>query len=107
MVLVVMPAWGYLIKDAPSITSLIPAVFGVLLLACYKPIKKQNKNITHVAVVLTLLVFLLLIMPLRFVILKEDMWGTIRVSAMMITSFLALIAFVKHFIDVRKPKKVS
>lgn len=97
-----MPVGGYLLKDAPSITSLIPAGFGLLLLACHQGIKHQNKRISHIAVVLTLFIFLLLIMPLRFVIRKEDTIGIVQVSAMMITSLFALIIFIKSFIKARK-----
>ena len=105
IVLIVMPVVGYLLKDSPSITSLIPAVFGLLLLGCQKGIKNQSNLITPIAIVLTLLVLLLLIMPLLFVIRKEDAIGIIQVSTMMITSSIALTIFIKTSIDLRKARK--
>lgn len=102
-----MPVGGYFMKDSPSITSLIPAIFGLLLLGCQKGIINEKKLISYLALALTLIVFLLLIMPLRFVIRKGDVIGIIQCSAMIITSLLAFIAFIKGFIYTRRSKQKS
>lgn len=101
-VLIGMSSWGYLVSPTPSITSMIPAAIGVFLLLCHKGVKKENKTISHIAVVLTLLIFLALIMPLLAVVKKENTLGIVRVSLMMFTSLLALIVFIKTFIEARK-----
>lgn len=101
-VLIGMSSWGYLVSPTPSITSMIPAAIGVLLLACHRGVKKKNKAISHIAVVLTLLIFLALIMPLIAVVKKENILGIVRVSLMMFTSLLAFIVFVISFITARK-----
>ena len=44
--------WGYL--EVVSPTALIPVIFGVVLLLCTKGLKKQNKLIAHITVLLTL-----------------------------------------------------
>jgi len=103
--LIVMPFGGYVLKENPSITSLIPAVFGVFLLFCHKGIKNQNKPAARVAVVLTVLIILLLIMPLRFVFRKEDTIGIIQVGVMMITSLFSFISFTMNSINARKTNK--
>ena len=60
-----MSGWGYLSSASPSPTALIPLFFGVALLLCYPGIKKENKIIAHVAVLLTLIVLVALFMPLK------------------------------------------
>ena len=54
--LIVLGVWGYI--DGSSITALIPTAFGAILLACSGGVKNQNKIIAHIAVLLTLLIYL-------------------------------------------------
>ncbi len=105
VVLIVMPIGGYLLKDRPSITSLIPVLFGVLLLACHQGLKKEKKGSFRVAVVLTLLVLILLVMPLLFVFKKGDSIGVVQITSMMVTSLAALMAFTTSFMEAFKAKK--
>jgi len=100
-VLIIMSAWGYYSSETPSMTALIPAIIGGILLACNGGVKKENKVIAHVAVVVTLLGILGLIKPLMGVIERENTMGMIRVIAMMITGVLAMVAFIKSFRDAR------
>ena len=51
--------WGYF--EVVSPTALIPVVFGVILLLCTNGLKKQNKLIAHIAVLLTLVILIALI----------------------------------------------
>ncbi len=104
IVLIVMGAWGYLGSETPSFTALIPAVFGVIFLALSGPLKKKNKVVAHIIVVLTLLVFISLFKPLTGVIARDDAGGMFRVGAMMIVCLIALAIYVKSFIDARKQK---
>ncbi len=98
--LIVLGIWGYI--EVSSVTALIPTAFGAVLLACSGGIKKQNKIIAHVAVLLTLLIlFALLGMRLPKSIESGGL-GLLRVLAMCITCTLAMIYFVKSFIAARK-----
>ena len=106
VILIAMSAWGYLASEAPSITALIPLFFGVILLLCYQGVKKQNKVIAHVAVLLTLVVLVALFMPLKGAIGRSDTEATVRVALMIVTSALSMVYFIKSFIDARKDKKV-
>ncbi|MEN1727538.1 MAG: hypothetical protein AAGJ52_03770 [Pseudomonadota bacterium] len=102
IVLLIASAWAYFGSDSPSFTALIPAAFALLLLACYSGVKKENKVIAHVAALLTLFILLALITPLRGAIGREDPMAIIRVGAMMASTVLAMVFFIKSFIDVRR-----
>ena len=102
--LVLMGLWGYFESDSKPVTALIPVFVGLILLLINKGIKNQNKVIAHIAVLMTLLIFIGLIKPLLGSIERENFFGIIRVSLMIITSFFAMVTFVKSFIAARKNK---
>ncbi|MEM8791296.1 MAG: hypothetical protein AAGE80_06745 [Pseudomonadota bacterium] len=102
IVLIGLSVWAYLAGGGASFTALIPAGFGVALMICYPGVKVQNKVIAHIAVLLTLVVLIALIMPLRGAIGREDSLGILRIALMMATSAFALVFFVKSFIDARR-----
>ncbi|MEM6274354.1 MAG: hypothetical protein AAF735_03845 [Myxococcota bacterium] len=103
-VLIAMSAWAYLSSDSPSPTALIPAAFGVVLLALYPGIKSANKIVAHVAVVLTLLLVFALFMPLRGAVGRGDALAILRVGLMLAATVVALVAFIKSFIDIRRQR---
>ncbi len=100
--LFVLGAWGYLGSESPSPTALIPVIFGIAIIALNRGLKKENKAAAHVVVILTVLVLGGLIKPLTGGLERGDGLAIARVSVMLILSVLALIAFVKSFIDARK-----
>ena len=100
--LIGMGLWGYFELSAP--TAFIPVGFGVVLLACQNGVKKENKVVAHIAVLLTLLILVALCgMTLPK---KIDAGGTglLRVLSMVVTSALSMVLFIKSFIDARKNK---
>ena len=100
--LIAVGLWGYF--DVLSPTALIPVAIGVFLLGCYNGVKNQNKVISHVAVLLTLLILIALVgMRLPKSIDKGGI-GLIRVIIMTITSSFSMIFFVRSFIAARKNK---
>ena len=104
LILIAMGLWGYFGSESPSFTALIPVVFGVALLLMNNGIKKENKIIAHIAVVLTLLVAIALFMPLKGAFERSDNAAIVRVALMEASSIYALIFFIKSFIDARKNK---
>ncbi|MEM9054506.1 MAG: hypothetical protein AAGB16_04195 [Pseudomonadota bacterium] len=103
--LLAMSAWAYLGATEPSLTALIPAGFGMVLLLCYPGVRSENKIIAHIAVILTLLILVALIMPLRGALAREDLMAMIRVGLMMATTLFAFVFFIKSFIDARKQRE--
>ena len=104
LILIIMSGWGYLSSASPSPTALIPLFFGVALLLCYPGIKKENKIIAHVAVLLTLIVLVALFMPLKGAFGRDDSMAIIRISVMIIGSAMSMTAFIRSFIAARKNK---
>ena len=46
--LIALSAWGYFSSDTPSMTALIPAIIGILLILCNNGVKKESKVIAHI-----------------------------------------------------------
>jgi hypothetical protein len=93
-------------EGTQSWTPLIPAAFGLLFLILHKGVASHNKVIAHIVVVLTLVLLIMCIM--RFV--KVEEWGAKKYLflACIISNAIALIAFIKSFIDARKNRvKIS
>jgi len=108
LTLILMPLWAYLTyegtaeKPEQSITALIPLCLGVILLLCNKGVKNNNKIIAHVAVLITLIAIGGLSKPLMSAIEEGRTLGIFRVSLMVLTSVIAMITFIKSFIQARK-----
>lgn len=105
--LISLSLWGYLSSDTPSFTALIPTSIGVVLLAFNKGVKNQNKIIAHLAVVLTLVVLIGLVKPLLGALDREDNGALIRIAIMILSTIVAMISFVKSFIDARKNRETT
>ena len=69
---------------------------------CYNGVKNQNKIIAHVAVLLTLVILLALVGMRLPKSIETGGAGLYRVLAMCATSVLAMIYFVKSFIEARR-----
>lgn len=105
--LILFGLWGYLSSDTPSITALIPVIFGVLLIAMSSGVKKENKVIAHIAVTLTLLILFGLIKPLTGALDKGNTIAIFRVTIMIITTLSALVSFIMSFIAARKARELK
>ncbi len=104
IVLILMSGWSYLTSDSPSMTALIPAIFGIIFLALTGPFKKENKIVAHVIVVLTLLLLISLIKPLMGVIERSDTLGLVRVLIMMFFCVIALTIYIRSFMQARRSR---
>ena len=102
LTLIIIGFWGYF--ESSSVTALIPVVFGFVLLAFSKGVKNQNKIIAHVAVLFTLIILLALVGMRLPKSIGSGGIGLVRVLVMISTSALAMIYFVKSFIEARKNK---
>jgi len=104
-VLFTVSVWTYMGADIKSPTMLIPAWAAVILMVCQPGIRAGNKLVAHIAVAVTLLIFLALFMPLLGTISRGDVAGGVRVGAMMGASLVALISFIQSFIAARKAQE--
>ena len=104
IILVSLGLWGYFSSDTPSPTALIPVLIGGILLGMNRGIKSHNKVVAHIAVLLTLLILLGLFKPLMGAIKRESTEGIIRVGVMLISTVLAMVFFIRSFIEARRNK---
>ena len=104
LILIGFGLWAYLGSDTPSKTALIPVGFGAMLLSLYRGVKKENKIVAHIAVLLTLLILGGLLKPLTAAVDREDGLAIMRVSVMIVSTIMALVFFIKNFIDVRRAR---
>jgi Na+/citrate or Na+/malate symporter len=111
LTLITVGLWGYfdvsdydlsVITSFEHWTALIPVVFGFVLLLCHKGVKNNSKLVAHIAVVVTLLIFIALVGKRLPISIEQGGAGLFRVIAMSLTSFLAMITFVKSFVSNRK-----
>ena len=102
--LISMSAWGYV--DTNSFTALIPAIFGIILLLLGTMLTNDKlvKLSAHLVVLFTLLILLALVIQVLPGVLERGGIGLIRVVLMISTSAIAMIIFIKSFIDKRKSR---
>ncbi len=104
VILVCFGLWGFFLTAEASATALIPVITGLLLLAVTPWFRKDNKIVAHLSVVLTFVILIGLLMPLIGAIGRCDRGSVLRVSVMIISSLVAMVFFVKSFIDARRRK---
>ena len=97
--LIILGIWGYL--DSNSLTAFIPVFFGVIMLLCNKGLKKENKTIAHIVVLLTAIILIALVGMRLPKSLEIGGLGLYRVIFMISTSTIAMIIFIKSFIKAR------
>jgi len=101
--LIVIGLWGYLEVNSP--TALIPVGFGAALILCSSGVRKENKVVAHIAVLLTLLILIALVGMRLPKSLNQGGLGLLRVLLMVGTSTFSMVYFVKSFIANRKARK--
>ena len=105
LILIALSLWGYFSSETPSMTALIPTAIGVVLLALNNGVKKENKVIAHIAVLLTLLALIGLVKPLFGALERGDTMAVLRVAIMLFFTAIAMIRFIRSFIEARKKRE--
>ena len=100
--LIAIGLWGYLEVISP--TALITVGFGAALIFCSPGIRKENKVVAHIAVLLTLLILLALVGMRLPKSIDQGGLGLLRVLLMIGTSTFSMVYFVKSFISNRKAR---
>jgi len=102
--LISMGLWGYF--STQSNTAFISVAFGAILILFNGGLRKDNKVIAHIAVVLTLLVLLVYLGRLLPKALNaDDTIKLIRTIVPIGTGLFAMVAFVRSFIAARKARE--
>ena len=104
LILIGFGVWAYFGSETPSKTAFIPVGFGIVLLTLYKGVQKEDKVVAHIAVLLTLVILIALVKPLTAAAGRSDTMAVVRVVVMMASTAVALVFFIKSFVDVRKAR---
>ena len=102
LILIVLGLWGYQASANPSATALIPVGFGAVFALATPSLRRGNKVVAHVVVLLTIVLAFALIMPLRGAITRGDLVATVRVSVMLAGCIVALVVYAQSFIQARR-----
>lgn len=109
IVLIAIGLWGAQASDAitgdGSKTAFIPVAFGVIFLLCHPMFKKENKAVAHIVVLLTFLFIIAMVAkPLMAALDSGDTMRIARTAIMILSSVIAMVFYIKSFIDARKAK---
>tara|TARA_B100000963_G_scaffold53824_1_gene41872 strand:- start:6410 stop:6808 length:399 start_codon:yes stop_codon:yes gene_type:complete len=120
LALILMPVWALIAFEAPvdepdksNMTALIPVVFAIILFLFNGGLKKENKFISHLAVIFTLITIVAIYMkPFSSALADyndnnstENIMRIVRSGVMILTGVLSMIVFVRSFIANRKSKQ--
>lgn len=102
LVLILAGIYGYFIVSSESVTALIPTFAGIIFVILGLFWNKSPKVVAHIAVTLALIMFAMCIW--RFT--KIDVWNAPKYIFLVciLSNLLALVVFIKSFIDARKAK---
>jgi len=98
--LIIMGLWGAVAANFASPTVFIAPAFGLIFLLLHNGLKNQNKIVSHVIPILTLLLLFALFRPF----LGQEGLGKLRVGIMLITGVIALASYILFFINARKQR---
>lgn len=107
IILIGLSLWAYLVSSDPSPTALIPTFVGLVILILNPGLRKENKVVSHIVVLLTFLIIVGLIRPLTGALDKGDDFAVLRVVIMQLSSVIAIAFFVKSFLVARQKKVKS
>ena len=105
VVLIAAGVWDYLVTSELTLTSLMPVMAGLVLFLLNGGLRRENKTIAHLVVVLTLLVVLVLIIPLVSSVGRSDGMAVLRIGLMILSGIPALVYFIRSFIQARKNRE--
>lgn len=109
IILILLGLLGYFGGGAASVTALIPAIFGLLILVSVVIAKKNLKAGMHMAALFALLGFLAPLGRLIPQTIKNGFEPSLPVISqilMVLVCGFFLVLCIKSFIDVRKERKV-
>lgn len=102
--LIGLSLWGFYGSETPSNTALIPAFVGAILIALNPGVRKENKTISIIVFAISIVLLGALIKPFMGAMDREDNGAMIRVIWMIVTTILAIAAFVNYYLELKKGK---
>ncbi len=103
-VLIVIGFWGYAANNFATHTAIIPLSAGILFLGMALLLKKEKKILLIFISTITFILLIAFIFPLLRNARQSDIWGMIRISIEMLASAMALIVYLRNYIQLNKNK---
>ena len=100
-ILIAAGTWDYLATTQLTFTSLVAFAGGFVILFLNGGLRRENRVIAHIVVVLTLLVTLALVPILVLSIRRSDGMAVLRECLIVLSGILALVYFIRSFIQAR------
>lgn len=107
IVLIIIGFWGYAANNFATHTAIIPLGSGILFMILSLLLKTENKNILLLIISLTLLLILAFSMPFLRNAKQADLWGMFRIGIEMLVSAMALIVYLRNFVQLNKNKTLN
>lgn len=92
--LIALSLWAFVAVEKFSPTALIPGGFGVAVIICGLGLARWP-GLVWLVVLLLLTLAAALLMPFRSAVEDSDLWGMIRVGAMIIVSMLGALGLAR------------
>jgi len=96
-----MSGWGYLDALTPSMFTLFPMYFAIILLALNDGVKYENKSQAKVAMVVSVIILAILFNPFSVAMADENHMAIFRTGTMILTTVVAIFFFVRSFLNNR------
>ena len=100
IVLIALGVFGYISIGGTSFTPLIAPLIGIILLALYVPVKKENPTAAHVAAGLTALTAVMFLVV-------GFMRGVMEVQTMGIVCLVATFFYISDFMRRKRERESS
>ncbi|MBC7884367.1 MAG: hypothetical protein H7X99_02765 [Saprospiraceae bacterium] len=101
LALMVLSTWEYVSSLTPHISDLHPVLIGVVLLVLNNGIQYEIKGQKIAALVVTAILFIILINPLKDAMGNTNNESVFRIGIMMLTSFMSLVFLIKGLFSAR------
>lgn len=105
--LILCAFWAYWAAGMGGWMPLLPAGFGLALIACHPGVKAENKIIAHIAVLLTFVMLGSALAHLWMAFGAGNSAAMLRLALMSATGILAMIYFIKSFRDARRAREAQ
>jgi len=67
-------------------------------------LRRENKVVAHIVVLLTIILTVALIVPLRGALNRDDLFAALRIGIMLAGCVVAMVAYFRSFIEARRGK---
>ncbi|MCC6816307.1 MAG: hypothetical protein IT267_07850 [Saprospiraceae bacterium] len=95
-VLVIVGLWSYEASGRDFHTLSVPLI-GILMSLFHRPLKANNLKFLKGSMALTMIIFILMLLPLRNTLIASNLMGATRIMIILLVLGFALVWYLKYF----------